>query len=226
MHLTYSDISEMYQTFIKPKQTPEYLTRYLTLPFHLNNKRWKWENKDFPRVISLLEFQRFPLPSFEKVLSFNGANDPEYEFITYSQLKNYNYLDDMINYDLHTLNINEKDFDFCMCNQTLEHVYDPCLVLRNIYNHLKSGAIFYCNVPSINMAHDTPHHHYTGFTPTGLGCVVKQAGFEILDIGFWGNTEYINCMMNNNDWPDYQKVSRYSSEPNKEVITWIFARKP
>lgn len=228
MYLSNNDICQIYDQFVKPKQQDEYLTRYSNLPVHLNTKSWRWENKDFPRVISLLEFERFSKEtslSFEKVLSFNGRSDPEYDFITYSQLKNYNYLDDTTKYDLHTFDLEEKDFDFFMCNQTLEHVYDPCLVLRNIHAHMRPGGLFYCNVPSINMAHDTPYHYYTGFTPTGLGCVVKQAGFEILDIGFWGNTEYINFMMNNNDWPDYRKLSNYSSEINKEAISWIFAKK-
>jgi hypothetical protein len=86
--------------------------------------------------------------------------------------------------------------------------------------------MLYINLPAINMAHDTPHHHYVGFTPTGLSCVVKQAGFEIVDIGFWGNTDYINLMFNESDWPDYRKATNYKSEINKEVITWIFAKKP
>jgi SAM-dependent methyltransferase len=228
MKLNYSNIQEVYDKFVKPKQTTEYLNRYSKLPIHLNNKDWVWEDKDFPRVISLLEFEKFSSEndlSFNNVLSFNGINDPEYQFIKYNNIKNYNYLDNSDKYDLHTLDLETSDFDFFMCNQTLEHVYDPCLVLRNIHKHLKKGGLFYCNVPSFNMAHDTPHHHYIGFTPVGLGCVVQQAGFEIIDIGFWGNTDYINFMINNNDWPDYRKISNYSSEINKEVISWIFAKK-
>lgn len=228
MFLNYSDINNIYYRFIKPKQGTEYLNRYSTLPLHLNNKNWRWEGKDLPRVMSVLEFSKFSSEnnlSFENVLSFNGINDPEYEFIRFSNIKNYNYLDDTEKYDLHKLELDENNFDFFMCNQTLEHVYDPCLVLRNIHKYLKKDGILYCNVPCINMAHDTPHHHYAGFTPTGLGCVVSQAGFEILDIGFWGNTEYINFMMNNNDWPDYTKINNYSSEINKEVICWVFAKK-
>lgn len=228
MKINYLNIQDVYDKFVKPKQIPEYLNKYSELPTHLNNKTWKWEDKDFPRVISLMEFEKFILDnnlSFENVLSFNGINDPEYQFINYTNIKNYNYLDNPDKYDLHTLDLETNDFDFVMCNQTLEHVYDPCLVMRNIHKHLKKDGLFYCNVPSFNMAHDTPHHHYIGFTPVGLGCVIQQAGFEILDIGFWGNTEYINYMINNNDWPDYRKISNYSSDINKEVISWIFAKK-
>ncbi len=226
--INHEKINQIYKNHILPKQNEEYLSRYSVLPTHLNNGLWKWENKDLPRVISLLEFRKFMSESnfyFNDVLSINSPNDPEYEFLNYKNITNYNFLDDTINYDLHNLNLNKKDFDFFMCNQTLEHVYDPCLCIRNINNHLKIGGFLYVNVPSINMAHDTPHHHYVGFTPTGLGCIVEQGGFEIIDIGFWGNTDYINFMFNNEDWPDYRLTSNFKSEINKEVITWIFAKK-
>jgi len=228
MNVDYNRINEIYNKFIVPKQDESFLNRYKTLPIHLNNGNWTWENKDFPRVVALLEFKKFIEESnisFKKVLTFNGPGDPELNHISYEKIDNYNYLDDPTNLDLHTLDLPNKDYDFFMTNQTLEHVYDPCLALKNIHKHLNVGGIFYCNVPSFNMAHDTPHHHYVGFTPVGLGCMIEQAGFEILDIGFWGNTEYITYMMNNNDWPDYTKISDYSSEINKEVISWIFAKK-
>jgi SAM-dependent methyltransferase len=226
--LGYEDINSIYKEFILSKHNNEYLERYSFLPFEKNNGIWRWENKDLPRVIAVLEFQKFMEENdlyFKDVLSINSPQDPEYEFLKYKNLYNYNYLDDKINHDLHNLNLDKKDFDFFMSNQTIEHVYDPCLCIRNIYDHLKPGGIMYLNLPSINMAHDTPHHHYVGITPTGLGCIVKQAGFEILDIGFWGNTDYINFIFNQNDWPDYQKVINYKSEINKEVITWVFAKK-
>lgn len=231
MKINYNDINTIYNRFVEPKQNPEFLNKYSELPLHLNTTKWRWEGKDLPRIISLLEFKEFADKNnftFDRVLSINGANDPEFQYVNYKHIENYNYLDDTIKYDLHNLNLNESEFyaagfDFFMCNQTLEHVYDPCLVLRNVRRVLRSGGIFYCNVPSFSMAHDTPHHHYMGITPVGLGCIVQQAGFKILDIGFWGNTEYINVMMNNNIWPDFRRVKNYKSEKNKEVISWIFA---
>lgn len=229
MTIEFNQISEIYNTHILPKYNEEYLNRYSSLPLHLNNKKWVWEGKDFPRVISILEFQKFMGEHnivFDEVLSINGPTDPEYDFIRYKNITNYNYLDDKINHDLHNLNLEKRDFDFFMSNQTLEHVYDPCLCMRNIYDHLKPGGMIYINVPSISMSHDTPHHHYIGMTPTGLACIVKQAGFDIVDVGFWGNLEYLNYMYDNDDWPDYRKITNFKTEQNKEVITWIFAKKP
>jgi SAM-dependent methyltransferase len=180
MNIDYNRINEIYNKFIVPKQDDSFLNRYKTLPIHLNDGSWRWEHKDFPRVVALLEFRKFIEESnlsFKKVLTFNGPGDPELSHISYEKIDNYNYLDDPSNLDLHTLDLPNKDYDFFMTNQTLEHVYDPCLALKNIHKHLNVGGIFYCNVPAFNMAHDTPHHHYVGFTPVGLGCIIEQAGF-------------------------------------------------
>mgnify|MGYP003132800612 FL=1 len=54
-----SKIEELYETYIKVNFTEEYKNRYHPLPTEKNNKDWKWEDKDFPRVISLLEFERY-----------------------------------------------------------------------------------------------------------------------------------------------------------------------
>jgi hypothetical protein len=91
---------------------------------------------------------------------------------------------------------------------------------------MKPGGIVYMNLPSMNMPHSTPLHYYTGFTPVGLGCIFKQAGFEILDIGFWGNSNYYDFVLNKGIWPDYRQMTNYSYEKDKEAITWIFAIKP
>jgi SAM-dependent methyltransferase len=228
MLLNENEIFDIYRRFVIPKYNNT--EKYNNLPLEFNNKNWKWENKDFPRVISLIEFKEFMEvnnnPKFENVLSFNGQNDPEYEYLNYTNIINFNYTDNPIKYDLHNLDIDKKDFDFFMSNQTLEHLYDPCLVLRNIYDHMKPGGIVYMNLPSMNMPHSTPLHYYTGFTPVGLGCIFKQAGFEILDIGFWGNSNYYDFVLNKGIWPDYRQMTNYSYEKDKEAITWIFARKP
>ena len=227
MILSEKDIYDIYHRFVVPKyNNPD---KYKVLPIEMNNKKWKWEDKDFPRVISLLEFKEFleknQNPKFESVLSFNGIDDPEYEYLNYENITNYNYTDNIDKYDLHSLDLDRKDFDFFMSNQTLEHLYDPCLVLRKIYDHMKPGGIVYMNLPAMNMPHSTPLHYYTGFTPVGLGCIFKQAGFEILDIGFWGNSNYYDFVLNKGIWPDYRQMTNYSYEKDKESITWIFAKK-
>ena len=113
-----------------------------------------------------------------------------------------------------------------MVNQTLEHVYDPILCLKNIYKHMCPGGILYFNVPVNNIPHDTPFHYYTGYTPVCLGAIVKEAGFTILSIGQWGNLDYLQKMYIDLDWPDYTHFNNTAANDfQRPVIAWIFAIK-
>ena len=226
--LSNNEITNIYTNHIAINYTQEYANRYVPLPLEYNNKNWKWEGKDFPRIISLLEFRKYMIKydkTFDNVLSFNGASDPEYEYLKYNKIHNYQYSADVIKNDLHTLNLDKKDFDFAMINQTIEHLYDPITALKNIYNHMKIGGMFYTNVPSNNIPHSTPFHYYTGLTPTGLGVITKLAGFDILEIGQWGNREYLNVLFSKG-WTDYKYSDRPGwNEINCPLITWILAIK-
>jgi|TARA_R110000796_G_scaffold240591_1_gene361726 SAM-dependent methyltransferase len=226
-YLNNSDITRIYREYVLKNNIEDY--KYVPLPIAKNINKWRWENKDFPRVISLLEFQEFFAKNnynFEKVLCFNGDSDPEFEFLPYKTKKIIHYETDPTNNDLHNLNLLDKDYDFCMLNQTLEHLYDPILCLKNINSHLKKGGIFYCNLPVINIPHMTPLHHYTGFTPTGLGCIAEAAGFEIISLGSWGNKEYILKLFEELTWPSYQDlINPGLNQKEYPVISWIFGRK-
>ena len=203
--------------------------KYVPLPLHKNIKKWRWENKDFPRVIALLEFEEFLQQnnlSFEKVLCFNGDDDPEFEYLSYTDKHVIHYERDPINNDLHNLSLPDRDYDFCMLNQTLEHLYDPIRCLKNIHDHLRSGGIFYANLPVINIPHMTPYHHYSGLTPTGLGCATEAAGFEIMSIGAWGNKEYTTKLFEDLSWPSYNTmINPGLNDARYSVVAWVFGRK-
>jgi len=223
-----SEIEQIYRVHVLPKNSPAYLDKYRRLPVQLNDRKWRWEDKDLPRVFALLEFREFMRAKnirFRNVLSLNGSNVPEYEYLSCDQVTNYDYEKDPAKYDLHSLDLGRKDFDFFMANQTLEHLYDPSLVLRNVHAHLVTGGMFYANVPALNIPHSTPFHYYTGFTAVGLGCLVRQAGFRILDIGFWGNIQYAEFILNKGWWPDYRRLRNYRSQFGREAIVWVFAVK-
>ena len=240
-HLSDSDVQRIYDTYVSSNIIPS--NKYVPLPMEKNNKQWSWDCADFPRIIALLEFEEYVTSNklhFEKVLAFNSIGnhgDPEYGYLSYDEKVNINYESNPELYDLHNLQLEDTDYDFCMINQTLEHVYDPVKCLKNIHKHLRLGGVFYCNVPVVNIPHSTPHHHYTGYTPTGLGCVVEAAGFEIMSIGTWGNREYTLDLFGGRprsgknpiiDWPTLQTMSFEDPGLNEEdypVITWIFARK-
>ncbi len=222
------DIVEIYNRFVKPNNTTEYAQRYVPLPLEKNNRKWRWENKDFPRVIALLEFERFVVErgfQSRKGLAINGL-DPEWDFIPYDDITVIEYTQNPDLYDLHRIDLPEKDFDFVMVNQTIEHVCDPIRCLENIYGHMREGGILYFNVPANNIPHSIPFHYYTGITPVGVGAMVKSAGFKILSIGQWGNVRYLKKAFETQAFPDYRSIIDPGvNEMNCPMITWVFAVK-
>jgi len=117
-----------------------------------------------------------------------------------------------------------------MLNGTLEHLYNPILAVSNIYSHMIDGGMFYAYVPVDNRPHGEPFHFYTGITATGLGAIVKLAGFSILKLGQWGNSEYFRIEGENRlhglTWPDF----RYSNTPGRNershpITAWCLAIK-
>ena len=224
-----SDIERIYQKFVELNHTRDYMNRYLCFPTELNDQTWKWEGKDLPRVMALLEFRRMSMErklEAKELLTFNGINDPELAYLPTQNHDNVEYLDNPEKFDLHTLDLDKKDYDFIICNQTLEHLVNPIQCLENLNHHLKPGGYFYTNVPANNIPHDVPHHFYTGFTPVGLGAICEAAGFELVEIGQWGNLDYMMLMMGNQTWPDYTCMRMPGkNEPQNPIITWVLARK-
>lgn len=233
-YLTDADIKDLFLKHVKVNYTEEYKQRYVPLPLNKNKGPWFWESKDFPRIISLLEFERFIVKHNifpEKALAVEGYSpdigyDPECFVLPYKELFTTSYQTKPDIHNLHHLQLDQTDFDFVMVNQVLEHVYDPIRCLKNIHNYMKKGGILYVSTPTNNLPHETPYHYYTGYTPAGLGAIVKASGFRILEIGQWGNLEYLNYLFQNYDWPDYRKLKKPGLNDIKHpVITWVFAVK-
>ena len=201
-------------------QYDETLTKY-------NDGQWEWENKAFTRITSLIEFRKMIKElgiSSDKMLVMNGEGDSELEFITKEYVSYCNYVSNPDLYDLHTMDLDDKDFDFVICNQTIEHLYNPFVSVKNINSHMKMDGYFYATVPVNNMPHDTPIHFYTGFTAVGFGALVEECGFEVVKLGQWGNFEYLEKMFVENKWADYRQVS-WKNDVTCPIDCWVLAKK-
>ena len=230
--LTDADIMCIYQDHVLVNNTPEYLGRYVPLPLEKNTKRWRWEGKAFPRVITVLEFaclvREYDMQP-GKLLMLNGGEwgDPELEYVQPAHMVSIDYDEATGANDLHTLALSERDFDLVLVAQTLEHLHNPIAALERIFHHITPGGYLFTSVPVVNIPHATPQHHYTGFTPTGLGAICRVAGFDIAAIGQWGNSRYINLIFNRKCWPDYRQLgSELQNEFENPVDAWILARRP
>lgn len=226
-----SEIELVYEENIKPDNMRDFENRYV--PLKLSKKEKKiWKDRDFPRLISTFEFREYVKNNpfkIKKGLVINGRFDPELEYIDCKDLVHISYPDDPKIFDLHLLDYTEKNFDFVMLNQTLEHVYNPLQCLENVGKHMKSGGILFVNVPTINKLHEMPYNYYTGITPVGLGVILRSAGFDILHIGQWGNRVYLKKLFSQETWPSLRDMNKEKNPGRNEydfpVITWAFARK-
>ena len=226
--LSEEEIVELYETYVKKPK--EYFKKSNEEYHKLSDfEKYEWSQKDFPRLSSLFDYkewiEKYDLKHVNKLLS-TCSDDFELKYITYDHVKFCEYFKDK-KFDLHTLDLEEKNYDFIIFNQTLEHLYNPFISLSNLYNHLNKGGYLYTTVPTINIPHEIPFHFW-GITPTGLCALCKSVGFEIMECGYWGNLPYINHIFKNNDWPHTHHIMNNGIIENVEQCqsqTWILVKK-
>lgn len=76
----------------------------------------------------------------------------------------------------------DSSFAIVVSQETLEHVQDPWLAVREIHRVLKVGGTFYCQVPFVIGYHPGPTDFWR-FTKEGIRELVERAGFVCSDIG-------------------------------------------
>ena len=228
-YFTTKEIIKIYEE--KVKKPVSYFKKYEQLPLHLNNKKWRWENKDFPRIWCILDFaewiKKYNInPINELAIT---AHDPEIEFLEYKTATSIIY-DPVTNKgDLHFDNPKlHSRFNFFLFSETIEHLYNPFLAVANIYKMLKPGGYVFTCVPFMNIPHELPMH-FNGYRPLGLAMLFLSCGFEIKEVGQWGNYQYIEAMFKHHKWPDYQfliKNGKIKNEEQNVARCWILAQKP
>jgi hypothetical protein len=224
--LSDDEIMTLYTTKVKLPAT--YFTQYKNVP-PCPVRRWNyaWQEHDYPRVPAILDFKSW-ISKYNiapETLAYTCGDDPELEFIKRTNAVYLPYPE----YDLHTIGTRYTNaFDFFLFNQTLEHLQKPFTAVQSIYETMKPGGYCFTSVPTINIPHSTPYH-YGGINPMGLAILFKQCGFEIMEIGQWGNLQYLKTIFERQDWVGYTTLNRNGIVPNEEANVcqcWILAKKP
>jgi SAM-dependent methyltransferase len=220
------DINQLY--YSKVKLPESYFKKYELLPpCPIKSRNYDWSYYDFPRNWCILDFiewiKKHNIHDIEN-LGCTCETDPELEFIKFNKKICIPYPE----YDLHTISKHFKnEFEFFIFNQTLEHLYNPFESVKQIYEIVKPGGYVFTSVPTINIPHMTPIH-FNGFTPMGLAMLFKTSNFEVIEIGQWGNYEYITKLWGTHEWPGYDKLNKNNVVTNEEKNVcqcWILARK-
>jgi len=227
MNFTEEQLNEIY--YKKVKLPYDYFIKHEILPEKcpLSIMKYSWDGMDYPRTHCVLDFQewikKYNLEHVEH-LAITARGDPELEFVKYTKCTELFYPP----YDLHTFNHIDQ-YDFFIFNQTIEHLHNPFLAVKNIYNSLKPGGYVFTSVPTINIPHSTPIH-FNGYNPMGLTLLFMSAKFEVIEIGQWGNLEYIKKLFETHGWPDRKALlgerGSITNEERNVCQCWILAKKP
>lgn len=73
----------------------------------------------------------------------------------------------------------DGDFDSILCNQVLEHVFNPDELLGEMHRVLKPGGKLLLTIPFVWDEHEQPYD-YARYSSFGLKSLLERSGFEIL----------------------------------------------
>lgn len=82
-------------------------------------------------------------------------------------------------YDGSGFPFDNAEFDWVLCNQVFEHVFNPKIFLAEIQRVLKPGGMLLLTMPFVWDEHEQPYD-YGRYTSFGLNSLLEDAGFRIL----------------------------------------------
>lgn len=90
--------------------------------------------------------------------------------------------------DAMSLPFRAASFHTILCNEVLEHVPEPSIVMEEALRVLKEGGILILTTPQTWGLHHEPHDFYR-YTKYGLKYLSEKSNFEVIEItptcGFW-----------------------------------------
>lgn len=150
----------------------------------------------YPRVVSLAHFSylidKYKIKNQRNVCVINGNNnEPELKYINEKSIEFLNFEDNK-KYDLDKKwKHKKKKYSFIICNQVLEHLFNPIVGFKNIlYNAIK-GTYIWITIPTINCIHGEPHFFSSGYHPRYLEKLAKSNNCKVLHLGYWGSRKYL-----------------------------------
>jgi SAM-dependent methyltransferase len=82
-------------------------------------------------------------------------------------------------YDGTTFPVDDSEFNVVLCNQVLEHVFNPIEFMQEIYRVLMPNGKLIITVPFVWDEHEQPFD-YARYTSFGLKALLEENGFKIV----------------------------------------------
>jgi SAM-dependent methyltransferase len=152
---------------------------------------------NYSRVVSLAHFEallgQFDLSLQAHVGIISGSlAEPELPFLKPDRTTVLSFeVDPAYDLDRSWLAQPSQGFSFTLCNQTLEHVFNPHCAVKNLIHHTAPGGHIYVSIPTVNCIHGEPYFFSSGFHPRYLERLGNDAGLEVVNIGSWGSYKYL-----------------------------------
>ena len=126
-----------------------------------------------------------------RVLDAGGGTEAKYKSIIASAADEYTCLDmkeggdvDVVG-DVLNMPFSDIEFDTVVCNQVLEHVSDPELLVAETFRVLKHGGHCIFTAPFLEPAHSDPYDFFR-YTVDSLDILFSKHGFKIIEKGKYG----------------------------------------
>lgn len=150
---------------------------------------------NYPRVVALAHFavlvNQGDLARQAHTGVISGAPDElELRFLQSEKTTGLSF-ENGYNLDQSWLNDPPQKFSLTLCNQVLEHVFNPHLAFRNLIHHTAVGGHLYVTIPTINCIHGEPDFYSSGYHPRFLERLALENELEIVSIGCWGSYKYM-----------------------------------
>jgi len=155
------------------------------------------------RVVSLYWFKKYVV-EYPEILGRKSAvvsgseSEPELKFLNPSHVDFVNFSENTA-FDLSKVwssdLLAEKymSYDVVICNQVLEHVFNPIIAFDNLTLLLRPKGFLYISVPIINCVHGEPYFYSSGYHPRFLVELAHNSknAMTCIKLGAYGSRKYL-----------------------------------
>jgi SAM-dependent methyltransferase len=103
----------------------------------------------------------------------NDSNDSPFSYLDLNESKEF-----------------KETFDFVVCSQVLEHLWNLEVAINMISELVPIDGHIWINCPTSNMPHGSPEYYSAGYTPLYLEKNFEKLGFRTLSSGSFGSQRY------------------------------------